>query len=867
MGCELSHSRASAQQVTTQAPQRGAAAGALPEAPPAARGGGPEDFAAQSPAQTPTAQDSAAQTSTAETLAAQVPAAQVPVAQVVRESGPVTAPELTYDTLSRRGSLYALDGHVRIHYGDRLVEADHIDYDAASGDANASGHLRLSGGANGETLSASHGAFNLKSQTGRFYDVSGSVGFRAAMVRQTIYSNGNPFLFTGRMVVKTGPRNYDIYDGTVTSCQLPRPDWIFSAAHFSVDAESARARNSTFRLLNLPLVFLPYVTHPVEGGHRQAGILIPVLGQSSTKGFVLGETFYLPLGRSADLTVGAEYFSRRGYSQLATFRYRGLGDDFAQVHYTGLLDRQNGPLGTSSANQGGEDLAASGRGTFSPENRVAAQIEYLSSYVYREAFSESFNQAISTDITSVAYGVHQHNGYEAAIEADRYQGLKRVPVNATATTPAQAGQEIRIFHVPSFNVSSTEHRIGDSPFVWSLDSSAAGLKRVQPNFATGGVVERLDLHPQISLPLSAGGWNLFSTAGLRETLYSRSREIPAAPGGAPVQRMSGLGRTAFDLELAGRAPVLERSFRSPTLDRLLGGEVRHTIEPAVSYRYVTGVGNFARVLRFDDRDILSDTNELQYGATQRLFVHSTAPQSCDDRGFVSPFEASTFNSPVVAEAGVAEAGRCATHELLSWSITQKYFFNPTFGGAVQTGRRNIFSTTLDLSGVAFLTEPRNISPVVSRLRARASSHADLEWDADLDTGARRFTSNVFLLDLHQGSVFGGISYARLNAPGRSYVEGVSSLVADFNQLRFLLGYGNPTKSGLSVATSAGLDLDLTQVQYATVQTAYNWNCCGFSVEYRKYELGSVRNENAYRFNFTLANIGSAGNLRHADRLF
>ncbi len=48
---------------------------------------------------------------------------------------------------------------------------------------------------------------------------------------------------------------------------------------------------------------------------------------------------------------------------------------------------------------------------------------------------------------------------------------------------------------------------------------------------------------------------------------------------------------------------------------------------------------------------------------------------------------------------------------------------------------------------------------------------------------------------------------------------------------------------------------------------YNWDCCGFSAEYRKYELGAVRNENAYRFNFTLANIGSAGNLRRAERLF
>ncbi|HUZ97195.1 MAG TPA: hypothetical protein VMU57_20005, partial [Edaphobacter sp.] len=91
--------------------------------------------------------------------------------------------------------------------------------------------------------------------------------------------------------------------------------------------------------------------------------------------------------------------------------------------------------------------------------------------------------------------------------------------------------------------------------------------------------------------------------------------------------------------------------------------------------------------------------------------------------------------------------------------------------------------------------------------------------------------------------------------------------SDFSQLRVLAGSGSPTKVGLGVAANVGLDLNLGQVQYGALQTSYNWDCCGFSVEYRKYELGSVRNENAYRFNFTLANIGSAGNLRRAERLF
>ena len=96
---------------------------------------------------------------------------------------------------------------------------------------------------------------------------------------------------------------------------------------------------------------------------------------------------------------------------------------------------------------------------------------------------------------------------------------------------------------------------------------------------------------------------------------------------------------------------------------------------------------------------------------------------------------------------------------------------------------------------------------------------------------------------------------------------VTSPVSDFSQLRLLLGYGVPSKPGLAIGTNVGLDLNHDTVQYGELQTSYNWNCCGLAVEYRKFNLGTVRNENAYRFNFTLANIGSAGNIRRAERLF
>ena len=810
------------------------------------------------------------------------------------------------DTQSEHDKIAILHGSVDIHYGDRRLQADHVEYDSNTGDVTATGHLLVTGGPNRERIEASRGTLNLRKDEARLFDVKGSVGMSPRLGTQMVYSTSAPFLFSGRMVVRTGPTSYDLYEGTVTSCQLPKPDWILTSAHFSLANEQAKGYNSVFHLLGVPLVYLPYVTHAADASIRESGFLLPTVGQSSTKGLILGEQIYMVLGPSMDLTVGAEYYSLRGFAQDASFRYKGHGLDFARVRYSGLLDRRSG-----TANQGGEDLVVDLRHDFNPTTRVAGDVEYLSSYIYREAFTDNFNQAVNSDIVSTVYGSHSANGIAVSILADRYQGIKLI---AQGTTPQQ---QVRIFHAPEALVDSTEHRLGTSPLEWSLESSLAGLKRTQPNFATGGIVERVDFHPEVAAPFSAGGWRFRPALAVRETAYSRSFH-PTFPN--PTENQAPISRSDVEFSFSGRAPVIERTFQPTKLQGVLGQELKHTLEPEVTYRLTKGVTDFRHILRFDSTDIVSNTNELEYGLTQRLFRRRGKRGSCggDQAGAVDQPEveishpASRGNDgiepggglnpdPTISAVGhvdLASADTCGNDELISWRLTQRYFFDPRFGRAIVNGRRNIFETTLDLSGVAFLTEPRNISPLISRLRFRSSAHTDIEWDFDLDTGAKRFTSSNVFLDAHsKNGLFGALSYARLDAPGRFYTEsatptsvsGVTTAVSDFDQLRLLLGWGSPLKPGLSVAANSGLDLkslygatgmqrSLTGavttitvypalMQYATVQANYNWNCCGLQMEYRKFELGSVRNEGSYRFNFTLANIGSAGNLKRAERLF
>jgi LPS-assembly protein len=99
------------------------------------------------------------------------------------------------------------------------------------------------------------------------------------------------------------------------------------------------------------------------------------------------------------------------------------------------------------------------------------------------------------------------------------------------------------------------------------------------------------------------------------------------------------------------------------------------------------------------------------------------------------------------------------------------------------------------------------------------------------------------------------------------VSGTSQITCKFQQFRVALGYGALAKRGFSAATSLGFDSETRKLQFATAQTTYNWDCCGITLEYRRYAIANLRNENLFRFTFSLANIGSFGNLRRQERLY
>ncbi len=750
----------------------------------------------------------------------------------------------------KSGSVFRLRGEAEITFRDLVFRADEITYDAASGEITASGNVLFEGGPRDERIQASRARYNVQTDTGEFFDVTGSTGVRFAGKNVTL-TTSSPFRFTGRRVEKTGRASYVVYNGSITSCEVPKPKWTFHAARVEITLDDkASLYHSTFRVRGLPVMYFPYAAHPVGRIKRQSGFLIPTFGTSSRKGTIFGESFYWAIHRSMDATLGAEYWSSRGWAQHAAFRARPSETSRMQFTYFGVLDRGFGP---TQEDQGGQDVRLNAEGLLPHGFRGVANINYLSSFVFRLAFTEAFGEAVNSEVKSLAFLSKTYRGFSFNTLAARYQNFQ-----STAR-----GDLVTILHMPSIEFSSVERRLARSPVYWSVEAAAEGLSRKEPAFTTNDLVGRFDIHPRAALPLHLGGWSVRPEIAMRDTFYTQRR----LPTGAGVPSDEAVNRRAFEAALEVRPPALARTFERTVKGRRL----RHVVEPSFTYRYVNGVSSFPNIIRFDARDILSDTSEIEYGVVQRLYAKRTAPpENC-------PAENA---APVVAkEQGEDSLERVAppplpdsecergAREILTWELKQKYFFSNDFGGALVNGKRNVFTTSASFAGIAFLTEPRRFSPLVSRLRIRPSEHFDAEWHLDYDETLGRINASTAFLNYRLGDFFVGGSHAFLHAPGEIFVSNPIPGPEKFNQYRILLGYGNPARPGVNVAGNIGFDANLSFLQYSALQASYNWDCCGLSMEYRRFALGSVRNENQFRFAFTLANIGTFGTMRRAERIF
>jgi LPS-assembly protein len=772
---------------------------------------------------------------------AQNPAAasqQVPQkkpAKPVAKNAPATpGEEATLEAKQQRqvGQTYYADGDVDVRYQNTRLRADHVEYNEDTRVVIARGHVQLDYLT--QHLEASDARYELATGRGTFHNVRATFAVQRrppapqrevnAMQRQpaqTLLLSPNPIYFEAEEAERIDENTYIVHRSWMTVCDPDKPTWKFYAPKATVHLKtSLRLENGNFRLFSVPVLYLPYATFPAEK-QRASGILLPDFGESSSKGYIFGDAVYWAPTDWADLTIGAYYYSRRGWAQRAELRMRPWENAVLEVSYSGVEDRglpQSG--GLPPINQGGHEARLLFTALLPDGWRAVADLDDLSSLTYRLAWSETYVQAVNSEVRNSAFLTKNFRGFSLNIAALSYQNY----VNATPS------QFVSLRTAPEVRFGSVDQAPWRNlPFYFSFEafSDAAHSSNSVTNFSTPNFVERSEIAPAVTVPLHWGAWlDVTPTFTLRSTYY-----------GGQIQNGSfvnqGFFRNTEELSVDIRPPTIERVWGSSDS----GTKWKHVIEPEIVYNYVNGVTDFSRFVRFDEDETLTNTNEFEYGVTQRLYRRK--------------------------KDGTAE-------EILSWKLAQKYFFDPNFGGALVIGQRNVFQTTDALTPFAFASQPYQFSPIVSDLRFEPGKHFDTQFIVNFDPRHGQLTAVGTLLKLkpYKETFLTLAHFSAVNLPTPPQFNPPDF---DFeprsNQVRALIGYGDLTRRGMNVTFGASYDLTQHQFQNQVAEAIYNGSCCGIGVGYRKFSFGNIRSENQYLWVFRISNLGSVGTLLRPEKIF
>jgi LPS-assembly protein len=739
--------------------------------------------------------------------------------------------------------VFVYEGNVDARIGTYRLQADKVTVYEGTNKVIAEGNVVFDQG-DVQRITGTRAEWNYRTKTGFFVN---STGF----TNQT--QDGTRIYFTADRVEKVSLDTIIATNVQVTACDEDVPKWSFHAKRARIKTgDRVRVYSPNLRMKGVPVFYLPYASVSIKPRDRASGFLTPTLGGSGQKGFRISGGYYQTLGRSADVTLRNDIYTSRGIGFGADLRTRANSRSFLNAGFYVVKDRVLGHKADANhPDQGGSSFYVEGVHYFPNGFIAAADVNVTSNLAYRQVFSDSIQQAISPEERSQVFVNKDYNDYS-------FNLLARSQVTSLPNS------RIRIRELPSVSIDKRATPldfIKRLPIYYSFEASAEGVSRKETvddliafrrdvggdPIVSPSLVQRLDYHPRLQVPLYFFGVSVTATAGGRVTFYSNSID--------PVNRSilsRNITRGYGEFELDVRPPALFKDFHRGNGSFFF----RHLIEPYITYRRISGVNNFDRVIRFDYVDAVADTNEIEFGISNRFFTRR-----------------STENVSSAAAKATRTGQRVPTstqpYEALTITVRGKYFFDRYFGGALVPGRRNQFYPINTLSGFSYGGVPRRFSPlnVEARYRPRADIFVDLRTDLDTRGGGIRALSTTFGINRPLIQAFQSFYYTRA-------VELVPSL-AQFADAR---GKEPGTLRGSQWSPSlflgdrerglfggASFFFDFQQrpgtngrsLISSTVTLGYTWDCCAVTAQNYTFNVG-VRQENRLVFSFRLNGIGTFG---------
>jgi LPS-assembly protein len=759
---------------------------------------------------------------------AEAPGAAGPKPPQVVRANPVPPGEYRVEAIvqEREGAIYRLRGSASIETAEMLIEADEIDFNEELNLAEARGRVHLLSFREGEEIWAARAEYRFNEQSGAFYEVRGSAPAKIDP-RPGILTTGQPFLFQGDWAEKINDR-YMLYRGTLTNCTYPDPWWTLSSPQFDIiPGDRAIANQATFRMRRVPIFYAPKFYKSLSDSTRKSGFLTPNIGTSNRRGFMVGMAYYWAINRSYDLLYRPQYFTQRGLAHNVDFRAKPTqNSDFNFILY-GIDDKGLKLPDGRREDQGGYLMSVNGRIQWGRGFYSRAVVNHLSNFLFRQSFTETFNEAVFSEVNSIFFTAKDWSTYHLNIVFTQQ-------VNFQDTTP---GNQIEIRKLPRVEFLSRDRELSRRalPLWISWNSSFGLVRRTQPLFQTRRFVERLDFEPRLMTAVRWKDVHITPYASFRETYYGSSFDNGTVTG-------ANYNRLSREVGAEMVLPSLSRIFDAP---RWTGArQWKHSIEPRILFRRVSGVTDFERAVRFDEMEIVANTTEFDITVANRLWAKTRAGE---------------------------------VRDYLTWELSQRRYLDPDFGGALQPGQRNVFLSTAQMTAYTFLNERRHYSPVVSVLRAQPRPAFGLEWRTDYDPLRGKLINGSASADARFNNYFFSVGHNKVSCiplvgeggpadPCRGTPAPGTVLSPPSNQIRGMVGLGQENRRGWNGGFFALYDYRLGILQFANTQVTYNTNCCAYSFQYRRLNFGT-RDENQFRVAFVIANIGSFGTLRRQERLF
>lgn len=466
----------------------------------------------------------------------------------------ITSDKLEYFGETKK---YVATGSATVEKGGAVLKSDEITFHEDTSDAFAVGGVRYEDP--DSSMKADRAEMNLDAKTGTLFDA------------EVLYKKYN-YHIRGKEIEKRAEDYYYSPDATFTTCDAPVPDWCFKGKDVNAVVEKkVIARSATFRILDLPVFYTPYLYAPLLKD-RQTGFLIPLVSNSTARGVSLTLPFYWAIAENRDATVILDAYSKRGLGTGIEYRFAEPGGATGNWWAYHIKDTEL------------EKDFWEVRGLY--ENRHAEGLGgYLNvNYVNDKTFYQQFSTR--RDIRTLRY-LESTGELNLPLNDSRLYLLSQYwqdMLNDTSSVPQK---------LPEAGYVLNYTPLGD--FMISAAVNAANLWREK-----GTSAERIDLYPRI---LHSVGKDVVLTqaVALRETAYSFYKD-------QDEDNFRQRGAFEYDAVLHTR---LYKTYSAFT----------HIIEPSVRYHFIHSTSDDLPL--FDSTELFGKTSNIELSILNRAVAKGT----------------------------------------------------------------------------------------------------------------------------------------------------------------------------------------------------------------------------------------------------